>query len=343
MRMNAWYLGFILAFFSVIPSAEAATLYMEPHNADLSRGDTIAVDIRLDTDEGECINALDAVLTYTENIQPVDVSRGQSIFSIWVEEPLIDTQNRTVSFAGGIPNGYCGRIQGDPRLTNVVATMLFRSPGLQVGTTESGKVATIAFTNQTQAFLNDGFGTAARLSTIDAQITLLDRAGSSLVNEWGDLVELDAAPPEEFSISLERSENAFDNKYFIVFNTTDKQTGVDHYEVIEEPIEALSLFRWGAVDAPWVTARSPYVLTDQSLNSVIRVRAIDKAGNEYVATLIPEESQKSMSTSDKLLIALIATSIIGFVLAFVVFYIVRGRNRKSTTIERSIKNAADND
>ena len=32
----------------------------------------------------------------------------------------INKENRTVTFAGGIPNGYCGRVNGDPKLTNII-------------------------------------------------------------------------------------------------------------------------------------------------------------------------------------------------------------------------------
>jgi subtilase family serine protease len=72
--------------------------------------------------------------------------------------------------------------------------------------------------------------------------------------------------------------------------------------VIEEPLDSKNLFGWGASTAPWVTAQSPYVLDDQSLNSTIRVKAIDKAGNEFIATLVPEEGKRSMSFANKIII-----------------------------------------
>lgn len=317
--------SFVTSFFCVGLTTEAATLYLDPHQTEINRGDTISVAVRLDTDEGECVNAIDGVLTYSPNIEPVDTSRGNSILSVWVEDPVIDKNNRTITFAGGIPNGYCGRIDGDPRLSNIVLELLFRSPAMLIGSVSDSDVAEIKFTDQTRALLNDGFGTDAPLTTYNASLQLLKGVGSGITNEWSERIESDIIPPEEFSITLERSENAFSNEYYIVFNTTDKQSGIDHYEVLEEPLEEQRLFRWGAETAPWREVRSPYVLEDQSLNSTIRVKAIDKAGNEYLTSLVPDEAKRELSAQNKVMIALVGTVLVAFIVAIIVLLIVRRR------------------
>lgn len=316
--MKGLFFG-VFSFFLLTASAEAATLYMDPGDVTINRGDTVSVAIRLDTDEGECVNVVDGVISYTENIVPIDTSRGSSIMSIWLEEPKIDKANRTITFAAGIPNGYCGRIIGDPMLTNRVLEMVFAAPGLQIGTTESGNVADIVFAEGTRVLLNDGFGTDAPLKLFDAKIEMSKTAGNVVANDWNDRVNEDDIPPQDFSISLERTPNAFSNRYFIVFNTTDKQSGIDYYEVMEEPLEEQRLFNWGRVDAPWVKAQSPYVLEDQSLNSTIRVKAYDKAGNEYIAVLVPDEAQRTMSTESKVMVFLIAGTVGLFLLATLAF------------------------
>ncbi len=257
-------------------SAEAATLYMDPNTVSLNRGDAAKVSIRLDTDEaaGECINAVDAVISYSENIIPVDITVGKSIFPIWVENPTINKETNTISFAGGIPNGYCGRVQGDPNLTNILVEIFFRAPGMQVGGGEARTAATVQFTDESTAYLNDGAGTPAQLQKIGANFTLGDNVGNEILDPWSGDVQSDDISPEEFSASVER----INNKWFIVFNTTDKQTGISHYEVIEESYSQSKLFDFGAANAPWIETRSPHLLKDQSRNSVIRVKAIDKAG-----------------------------------------------------------------
>ena len=309
--------GFLVAvFLAGSAHAHAASLYIDPASTTLKRSDAATLSVRLDTDEaaGECINVADVVLTYDEAVQPVDVSIGNSIFNVWVERPTIDEEARTITFAGGISNGYCGRISGDPRLSNVLAEIVLRSPGLRIGSGGGNEVASLAFAPETTVYRNDGFGTPVRPDTYDATIRLLPDPGSQVRDPWRSAVDADTTPPEEFSISLERTDNAFNDRYYIVFNTTDKQTGIDHYEVMEEPIDDQFRFRWGAADAPWVDAESPYVLKDQSLNSTIRVRAIDKAGNEYVATLLPDASLRTMARDQVLLYVGLASALVLFVL-----------------------------
>ncbi len=323
-----------LVLFLMGTSAEAASLYMDPNVAEINRGDTIKVSIRVDTAEDECINAIDGVITYSENIQPLDTSRGSSILSMWVEEPVINKEKRTITFAGGIPNGYCGRIPGDPRLTNNIVDLVFQSPGLQIGSTESGDVALIGFAPETQVYLNDGFGTIASTSFFGATFQLSKKAGNNTINTWQESVTGDEISPEKFSIALERTTNAFSNDYFIVFNTTDKQSGIDHYEVIEEPLTSKNLFGWGAETAPWITVKSPYVIDDQSLNSTIRVKAIDKAGNEYIATYVPDEEKRTVS--EDTLYTIGALTALGVVcIAGLIVAVYMYRRRKAFVVQKT--------
>jgi hypothetical protein len=314
---------------------QAATLYIDPGMVTLFRGDAVKMSVRLMPEQasGECVNAADVVITYPASIQPVDVSIGRSIFSVWVEDPVINKEERTITFAGGIPNGYCGRVQGDPGLTNIVADVVFRSPGLQIGSAADDSTAVVSFTDETNVYLNYGQGTKATLVTLPSTISLEKNAGSAIVDEWRENVADDDIPPESFSIQLERDPIAFGGKYYIIFSTTDKQTGVSHYEVMEEPVSEFGTFSWGATDAPWLRAQSPYILDDQSLNSTIRVRAYDKAGNEYVATLVPEESMRTVSKQAMYTYASIgvASVVLLFALVGIFVYIRRYRKARGVT------------
>ncbi|MBY0538366.1 transmembrane domain-containing protein [Patescibacteria group bacterium] len=323
------YILLAVVFLVSASMVEAATLYMDPNTVSLNRGDAAKISIRLDTDEaaGECINAIDAVISYSDNIIPVDISVGKSILPIWVENPVINKENNTISFAGGIPNGYCGRVQGDPNLTNTLVEIFFRAPGMQVGGGEARSQATVQFTDETTAYLNDGAGTPASLQKIGANFTLGDNVGSEILDPWSGDVQSDDAPPEEFSASVEM----IDNKWFVVFNTTDKQTGISHYEVIEETYSQSKLFDFGAATAPGVETRSPHLLKDQSRNSVVRVRAIDKAGNEYVATVPVDESARRFSITPELMVmAGIAITGVLILLGLVYWFIRRRRAKKNT-------------
>ncbi|MEZ4104339.1 MAG: hypothetical protein R3B60_03570 [Candidatus Paceibacterota bacterium] len=320
----------------------AATLYIDPATATLHRGDTLISAVRLmpDKENGECINVIDAVLEYSENIQPVDTSIGKSILSVWIEEPTINKEDRTISFAGGIPNGYCGRVDGDPSLTNIIAEIMFRSPGLQIGVKSTSTEAVVSFLPTTQILLNDGQGTKAPLTTYGMKVALENDPAANITDDWHRLVREDDLPPEEFSINLIRDEKGinFNGRYYIIFSTKDKQTGISHYEVMEEPLSQFSSFAWGGVGKEWVKANSPYILDDQTLNSTIRVRAFDKAGNEYVATLVPDESLRSdvagFKNNSLNMVAIVSIVVLVIIIFTSIYYV---RRRKKEALEREVE------
>lgn len=313
-----------LLLFLLGARAEAALLYFDPPEASVHRGDTVTLGLRLDTDEGECVNVVSGVITYDANIRAVDVSRGDSILNIWLEPPTIDEEKRTITFAGGLPGGYCGRILGDPSLTNVILDIVFRSPGFSVG--EQSKTAQVRVDEQSEVILHDGFGTRANLERLHSTLTLLDTPGDRMDDSWSDRVNEDVLPPADFTIDLFRDQNAFSGQYVISWNSQDKQSGIDHYEVMEEPFEEFYTFKWGRVDAPWVVVESPYVLKDQSLNSTIRVKAVDKAGNQTIATLIPDEAMRSVS-AHRVIMWSVAGGILLIVLVGTAFIVWRRRER----------------
>jgi len=331
---------FVFLLFFSFNNLEAATLYLDPGVTTLNRSDAITMAVRImpDKETGECINTVDAVINYSDGIQPVDVSIGRSIFNVWVEQPTINKEDNKITFAGGITNGYCGRVQGDPRLTNVIAEIIFRSPGFQIGGGNSDTdEATIDFAPETQAYINDGQGTKAQLKTLGSRITLEKTAGASIIDDWREAVQADDLPPEEFSITLTKDKVAFSGKYFIVFDTTDKQTGVSHYEVMEEEGGVLDSFAWGEADAPWIQTTSPYVLKDQTLRSTVRVKAIDKAGNEYIATLAPDGEFEEAQKSEPLNYILFASIFIFVVVIGVaIFYVYKRRKRKTVDSQNFI-------
>lgn len=323
---------FSALFFATVSQTHAAFLYFDPLSAEVYRGDTIALDLRIDTDEDECINAVDAVIHYDESVRAVDISTGESILNVWVQSPVIDEETHTISFAGGIPGGYCGRIAGDPKLTNVILTALFRSPGLSIGTTKT-PIARIELDQSSQVLLHDGLGTVAPLRMQNAELTLLDTPGTAQSDAWRNEIQSDTEPPSDFSITLTRDETAFSGEYFIVFNSLDKQSGIDHYEVFEEPFEEFRLFKWGRADTPWQQAESPYVLKDQSLSSTIWVKAIDKAGNERVAKLIPDNARNASSQNTRLIITIVGVVVI--LLSGIVFWAFWRRKQNKITEENN--------
>lgn len=308
MRKTLSVLPVLLFFiFLCVPvTSQAALLYFDTDQVNVHRGDTVTLGLRINVDEEECVNTVDATINYDASIRAVDVSIGDSILNIWIEDPMIDETNHTIRFAGGIPGGYCGRIPGDPRLTNEIVSLVFRSPGLSIGGGSDNKNARVWISETSQVLLHDGLGTVANLQTQEAFITLLDTPGATPSDTWTQEIRNDSQEPSDFAITLSQDEFAFSGRHFISFNAIDKQSGIDHYEVMEEPFSEFYSFKWGRADAPWIVAESPYILSDQTLNSTIRVKAIDKAGNERVEVLVPDVAQRSLSKDKMIAIALIS-------------------------------------
>jgi hypothetical protein len=276
-KLKVLVFGLVFLIFPI--SVFGATLYLEPKEGEYQLGDHFGVKIRLGP-EGECINTISVDLSFPNDILILEgIDFGESIITIWVDKPSsfdIKKLNETgkIHFSGGIPGGYCGRIQGDPGLTNMVAEFRFYIPSMIVGEAkeESGEIKIL---ESSQVFLNDGKGTLTKLNFQNSKIKILPTVGGRL-NEWREKLLKDTTPPEPFEIQIQRNLSIFNGKYFIVFYTTDKETGVDYYMIKEG-------------ERDWKVAKSPYLLENQNLDEEIKVKAVDIAGNETIATLYPEK------------------------------------------------------
>lgn len=338
---------FVLAFlpYSIFPISNsgiafAATLSIDPEILTVGPGDTFIGTIRLDTSQDECVNAVSIELYYPSDwMNASAVSKGESLLTLWADEPFVDREHGRVFLSGGIPAGYCGRVQGDPGKTNILAKIIFSIPGNMIG----GKVATgeiplaITFGSSTRVLLNDGFGTPAPLMFKHAEYhrTLTSQG---MKNEWLDVVHTDNIPPDLFTIAVEHDAHAFDGKNFIVFSAVDKQSGIHHYEVTEDDPTNLGFIYGKKVKSSFVIATSPYVLTEQTLQSRIIVRAYDHAGNMQEAIHAPTNGTSTTgllrrnNIGDKLS-ELFSWRIIGGVFSVILFAIafwwwMRVRNKK---------------
>lgn len=288
----------------------AATLYIDPEMGKYGPGDTFVASVRLDNDD-ECINAGQIEVTYpTDRLRAVDFSRGGSIFNLWIQEPKLDTNRGVVSFSGGTPGGYCGRIPGDPALTNVLGKIVFT-----VMQTDA-KEAHVDISPLSEVYLNDGMGTKAALVVRGSVITILP-AATGAQNPWLKEVGEDTTAPDPFTIQVESTRDVFGGAYYAVFSTIDKQSGVDHYEISER----------GA----WRTITSPYKLADQSLKD-IRIKAIDKAGNERLGEYIEGSAPPSQAPRYDLA-TLLALFAILIVLASIKIYMDRKKKAEDNTLD----------
>src|SRR3989344_3373636 len=193
----------------------------------------------IEVDTGlEDINALEGTLVLPESLHVREIQTGNSVILMWVEEPR-QTGN-IITFAGITPGGFEGVY---PVFTIHGA---FTKEDFERARFES-----------VVALKNDGTG-----ERVPVMLSL------SLVAFKGD-----TEPPEDFTPVIASDPNVFDGKYFLVFATQDKGTGIDRYEVREG--------RWGF----FREVESPYLLKYQRLDRDAYVKAIDNAGKERVAVL----------------------------------------------------------
>lgn len=322
MKRRLIVIGLALASFASPFLVHAAQIYLDPATGQYPPGVTFAVDVRLDN-QNQCINAAEVDLAYPANLlQAVSVSDGDSIFSLWVSDPTIYSNYGVISFVGGLPGGYCGRVAGDPSLSNKLATIYFRFPtsSLPIASATILQSAQLSFLSSTKAVLNDGLGTFAPLTTAGAAYTPQLLKGQYLpVDAMEEAVENDTTPPEPFTIGVYRDPSLFSGQWFATFSTVDKQTGIDHYEVAEVPVGDLGLpqNQWN-----WIRAVSPYLIKDQSLDDMIAVRAIDMAGNVRVEEYTPPPAPKLNNWQVAMLPYLAIISIAGFaILQFLIHFL----------------------
>ncbi len=248
-------------FFIFPASAQAARVFFEPTESTHAVGDTFSVDVRIDT-EGETINALDLGIIYPPLVNVAGINKTGSAIQLWVFEPNFTSTG--IFLTGGNPSGISGS-------NKIIARLSLQAKAIGDGIFQLSPNSTV--------LLNDGQGTQAKLRISNPAIHIVPKqvsikpstpipSNSLVVSPSPSVSNMpqDKTRPESFTIFVGRDPNIFGGQYFASFFTTDAESGVDHYEIQEN-------------GGPFKIAQNPYLLSDQTLKSVVRVRAYDNAGN----------------------------------------------------------------
>ena len=212
--------------------------------------------------ESENINAIEGILRFPADIlESKELNDGNSIVNFWVERPSRRVENEII-FSGITPGGFVGK-----RGLIFRITFLAKNEG-------NGKLEM----QNIKALLNDGNGTAADISVSPLEIVVTSQALSLPPKKE----EKDSEPSESFVPEIAADSSIFDGKWFLVFATQDKKSGIDRYEIKETRQRIFDIF------AKWISAESPYALQDQKLRSYIFIKAIDKAGNARIEKILPQ-------------------------------------------------------
>ena len=101
---------FFFALFSVEPvRAEEASFYLSPASGNYKVGEDFSVTLFINT-QGVFINASQAKIIFPpEKLKLINISKSDSIFTLWVQEPIFSNEKGEISFGGGLPSpGYIG-------------------------------------------------------------------------------------------------------------------------------------------------------------------------------------------------------------------------------------------
>ena len=328
---------YLLGLFAIVMGAlpaHAAQVYLDPEVREHGLLDTFYVPIRIDT-QGVCINAVRIAVAYDPNEVSVrDVVTGDSILTLWTQRPSIlrvdGKESGRVVLEGGIPGGYCGRVEGDPGLTNTLAKLVVQGvpQPLDIG----ARTTTLLIVEPEGAvYGNDGSGDVIDFTVLGAEIVLV-QSTSTPKDIWKDDVTQDTISPDFFDIRLVRGPSEGNAYHYIAFSTTDKQSGVDHYEVLETDPERFGFLSLLERPAYWVKAESPYVLRDQRLHSKILVKAVDKKGNERIVEYLPPMSPFVAYTRASVLIPIVL--FVGFVVILGALVVRFARSRRHKEEDR---------
>lgn len=323
-------------------ASHAATLYLDSPNAIYGPGDSFLVDLKIDVGDGECVNTIETGIEFNKDYMQVsEFISGESLINIWLQNPGKDEISKAnssgiLNFSGGIPGGYCGRIPGDPGNSNIVGRIAFSIPGMIISDENKDELS-VKILRKSRVLLNDGLGTADKIEFKDLAIDFRDKK-TNLGGDWKSDIINDNIPPEPFVVELYSNPNIYQGQYYIIFSTSDKQSGIDHYEVLEmragdvvgqKPKVSFKdkLFGIGRDVPEWKKAKIPYLLSDQTLQSTIKVKAIDRNGNERFVEFIPpenirqivEKNVKSNVIKNSIIVFVIVLLFISFIILSIIY------------------------
>src|SRR3990167_4078363 len=240
----------------------AAEVSFDTTSQDIKVNQLFKVGVFINTDE-ESINAIEGKIIFPQDLLEIKkINDGNSIINFWIEKPKSATGGQ-IAFSGIVPGGY-----KDSRGLIFSITFLAKKEG--GGAIEFSGV---------KALRNDGQGTEAPLTISNFNFTVRETAKSTgqmpTAKEDRDL-------PEDFAPQIAADPAIFEGKWFLVFSTQDKGSGIDRYDIQENRKAKIK-------DKKWVIGESPYLLKDQGLKSYIYVKVIDKSGNERITMLLPQK------------------------------------------------------
>ena len=274
-----------ISIFFLATKTYASIVTLTPSKDTVGIGEQFYVDMMLDP-QNVSVNGVEGNVFFSgDNISFVRAENGKSLINLWMEEPKLNGNN--ISFAGIIPNGFDGVI--DPfnpkqKLSGLIVRLIFESkkPGIaNIG----------AF--PLSVTLNNGQGSVENTNNVSTSILIQNIENAFVYNDINDV-------NPELSASIVRDPNLFDNKYVLLFQARDQETGIKDV-----------LIKEGNRD--WKKITSPYLLEDQTRHSDIALQANNFLGSSITITInsIPYDFLSKVSV--------ISLIIFVFIILFILF------------------------
>jgi hypothetical protein len=258
LKRVVYLLTVSLVFFA--HNAKSAELNFVSGSSQINALQPVQIDLVLNSGQ-EKFNAVSGEVVFSdESVSLLAIEDGRSVVNFWIDKPTASQGNRIV-FSGITPGGYQGN--GAQLFSLIFMPKKAGSFTLRI--------------DQPRVLLHDGVGTPAKVEAHVAQFNIVGSIGSS----EKQYSVTDTVSPQEFSVEVSKNQFIAEGRWFAVFATQDKETGIAFYQAQEQKENQIDQLAWRTVE-------SPYVLQDQSLSSYIFIKAVDQKGNEFISTKIPQ-------------------------------------------------------
>jgi len=114
LKINTFNFLLVFLILTLVPwiaDAKGASLFLLPSSESFNIGDTFSVEVKVDT-AGTPINAAQAFIYFpVDKLEVLNISKDDSVFSLWPQEPTFSNSTGQISFTGGLPHPGCRDIE----------------------------------------------------------------------------------------------------------------------------------------------------------------------------------------------------------------------------------------
>lgn len=275
---------FLFLLFFPLSIISAQSIELQSEDGTFAIGDSFLIKVILNSN-GNQINSLGGIISIPSDLfDVVAIETGNSLISLWTESPKYIENEGKINFSGGLIGGYSGT--SEPVFSFI----------LQAKKEGSGKI----FFEEFDAFLNDGKGTLLSPIKIENFDYIINKKSVGGTRTY--FYEEDLNAPEIVALKIGHDPFIEEDKTFISFFATDKDSGILKFEIEEKPW-LISFFGYKKV---WSDAKNPQILKYQNWISTIKVRAVDVKGNIAEKTIIKPLKMNSLYYFSIMLLTLLA-------------------------------------